>query len=64
MASIGMYGSSLIKDILPVQRKVNEAMSKRLEHAIAHPLKGTRRYRRGKNRCKECGGLLHGGSHG
>ena len=46
--------NSLIK----IQREYNHAFGSALDHTLAHPLYGKRRYRRGYGRCKVCGGFL------
>ena len=44
--------------LIQIQREYNHTFSLALNHMLAHPLYGKRRYRRGYGRCKVCGGFL------
>ena len=49
----------IIDEIITSQRQMNGLQADQMKHYIDHPVaKGKRRYRRGRYRCKQCGGYL------
>ena len=56
---VDVYGMSMMRDLQPLQREMNQRRSVWLWHLAQHPVPvGGRRYRRGKHRCPQCGGRL------
>lgn len=55
-----VYGpTGIVASLADAQQRENRWCSERLQH-LEHALNGRRQYRRGKGRCKVCGGFLKG----